>query len=114
MIPLTTVGGLLGVPVKDHSYLLGLTKSSLSSDEADQAPEEAFLARNEILLYFSDLVAERRADPQDDVISTLTASEIDGVPLTDQDIVFNCYSLILGGDETSRLHDDRLPLQPQP
>ncbi|CAM5645810.1 hypothetical protein SANTM175S_05715 [Streptomyces antimycoticus] len=103
VIPLTTVGGLLGVPVKDHSYLLGLTKSSLSSDEADQAPEEAFLARNEILLYFSDLVAERRADPQDDVISTLTASEIDGVPLTDQDIVFNCYSLILGGDETSRL-----------
>ncbi|MBD3009885.1 MULTISPECIES: cytochrome P450 [unclassified Streptomyces] len=103
VIPLTTVGGLLGVPVKDHSYLLSLTKSSLSSDEADQAPEEAFLARNEILLYFSDLVAERRADPQDDVISTLTASEINGVPLTDQDIVFNCYSLILGGDETSRL-----------
>ncbi|MGA6155631.1 cytochrome P450 [Stenotrophomonas sp. NPDC087984] len=103
VIPLTTVGGLLGVPVKDHAYLLGLTKSSLSSDEADQAPEEAFLARNEILLYFSDLVAERRADPQDDVISTLTASEINGVPLTDQDIVFNCYSLILGGDETSRL-----------
>ncbi|MFJ3793086.1 cytochrome P450 [Kitasatospora sp. NPDC090091] len=103
VIPMTTVGGLLGVPQRDHPYLLGLTKSSLSSDEADQAPEEAFLARNEILLYFSDLVAERRADPQDDVITTLTQSDIDGVPLTDQDIVFNCYSLILGGDETSRL-----------
>ncbi|MBV6698106.1 cytochrome P450 [Kitasatospora aureofaciens] len=103
VIPMTTVGGLLGVPQKDHPYLLGLTKSSLSSDDADQAPEEAFLARNEILLYFSDLVADRRENPQDDVITTLTQSDINGVPLTDQDIVFNCYSLILGGDETSRL-----------
>jgi cytochrome P450 len=103
VIPMTTVGGLLGIPVSDHPYLLKLTKSCLSSDEADQAPEEAFLARNEILLYFSDLVAERRENPQDDVISTLTRSDINGVPLTDQDIVFNCYSLILGGDETSRL-----------
>ncbi|MFJ9890727.1 cytochrome P450 [Streptomyces sp. NPDC091287] len=103
VIPLTTVGGLIGVPVEDHGHLLPLTKSCLSSDDADQAPEEAFLARNEILLYFSDLVAERRARPQDDVITTLTQSEIEGVPLTDQDIVFNCYSLILGGDETSRL-----------
>ncbi|MEU6484914.1 cytochrome P450 [Streptomyces sp. NPDC046887] len=103
VVPMTTVGGLLGVPVADHPYLLNLTKSCLSSDEADQAPEEAFLARNEILLYFSDLVAERREKPQDDVISTLTRSDIEGVPLSDQDIVFNCYSLLLGGDETSRL-----------
>jgi len=103
VVPLTTVGNLLGIPTSDHEYLLKLTKSSLSSDEADQAPEEAFLARNEILLYFSDLVAERRRNPQDDVISTLIASEIDGTPLSDQDVVFNCYSLILGGDETSRL-----------
>ncbi|MFF8816157.1 cytochrome P450 [Streptomyces pactum] len=102
VIPLTTVGDLLGVPASDHEFLLNLTKSSLSSDEADQAPEDALLARNEILLYFSDLVADRRENPQDDVITTLTQSEIRGVPLSDQDIVFNCYSLILGGDETSR------------
>jgi len=37
------------------------------------------------------------------VISMLIASSIDGVPLSDEDIVLNCYSLIIGGDETSRL-----------
>ncbi|MBM2619518.1 cytochrome P450 [Actinoplanes sp. LDG1-06] len=103
VIPLTTIGNLLGVPPADNAELLELTKASLSSDEPDQAPEEAWVARNEILLYFSDLVAERRANPQDDVLTTLTQSEVDGEPLSDQDIVFNCYSLILGGDETSRL-----------
>jgi cytochrome P450 len=103
VIPLTTIGNLLGIPPRDHAHLLRLTKSSLSSDEADQDPHEALLARNDILLYFSDLVAERRSNPQDDVISTLTASEINGEPLTDRDIVFNCSSVILGGDEASRL-----------
>jgi len=102
-IPIATIGDLLGVPPNDRGYLLSLTKSSLSSDEADQSAEDAWLARNEILLYFSDLVAERRENPVDDVISVLTASTVNGEPLTDQDIVFNCYSLILGGDETSRL-----------
>ena len=103
VIPLTTIGDLLGVPPQDRTHLLELTRSSLSSDEADQDPYEAALARNDILLYFSDLVAERRAHPRDDVITTLTTSEIDGTPLSDEDIVFNCYSLIIGGDETSRL-----------
>jgi cytochrome P450 len=102
-IPLSTIANLLGVPERDHDHLHGLSKSALSSDEADQAPEEAWLARNEILLYFHELVAERRADPQDDVLTVLTQSTIDGEPLSDRDIVFNCYSLILGGDETSRL-----------
>ncbi|MBM0274412.1 cytochrome P450 [Micromonospora tarensis] len=103
LIPLSTIANLLGVPERDHSYLHGLSKSALSSDEADQTPEDAWLARNEILLYFNDLVNERRNDPQDDVLTVLTKSSINGEPLSDHDIVFNCYSLILGGDETSRL-----------
>ncbi|GAB3499154.1 cytochrome P450 [Amycolatopsis cihanbeyliensis] len=102
-IPITTISNLLGVPVEDRSHLLNMTKSALSSDDADQSEADAWLARNEILLYFTDLVAERRKDPKDDVISVLTQTEVDGELISDHDIVFNCYSLILGGDETSRL-----------
>ncbi|RSN29147.1 cytochrome P450 [Amycolatopsis sp. WAC 04169] len=102
-IPLTTISDLLGVPEADRAHLLGLTRSSLSSDEANQDADDSWTARSEILLYFSELVAERRKIPADDVISALIASEVGGVPLSDRDIVLNCYSLILGGDETSRL-----------
>jgi len=102
-IPLTTISDLLGVPEGDRAPLLGLTRSSLSSDDANQDADDSWTARSEILLYFSELVAERRKSPADDVISALVASEVSGVPLSDRDIVFNCYSLILGGDETSRL-----------
>lgn len=102
-IPMATIADLLGVPASDRDYLLSLNKEALSAEEAGQSEEEALAARNELLLYFSDLAAERRSDPRDDVVSVLATSTIDGEPLTEQEIIFNCYSLILGGDETSRL-----------
>ncbi|GAA2711299.1 MULTISPECIES: cytochrome P450 [Streptomyces] len=102
-IPMATIADLLGVPAADRSYLLSLTKQALSSEEAGQSAEEAVVARNELLLYFSELADERREDPREDVVSVLATAQIDGEPLTEQEIVFNCYSVIIGGDETSRL-----------
>ncbi|MEV5546102.1 cytochrome P450 [Streptomyces sp. NPDC052309] len=102
-IPMATIADLLGVPAADRDYLLSLTKQALSSEEEGQSEEEALVARNELLLYFSDLAAERRDDPRDDVVSVLAAATIDGEPLNEQEIVLNCYSVIIGGDETSRL-----------
>ncbi|MEU7580445.1 cytochrome P450 [Streptomyces sp. NPDC041068] len=105
-IPMTTISNLLGVPEQDREFLLSLTKTALSTDgaDADDAAEvDSEMARNEILMYFMDIVEERRESPGDDVISMLVGSSIDGVPLSDEDVVLNCYSLIIGGDETSRL-----------
>ncbi|MFY4717270.1 cytochrome P450 [Streptomyces sp. LaBMicrA B280] len=102
-IPMTTISNLLGVPEQDRDHLLAQTKAALSADTEDVDEVDSEMARNEILLYFMDMVEERRAAPGDDVISLLVASSIDGVPLSDEDIVLNCYSLIIGGDETSRL-----------
>lgn len=97
-IPITTVGYLLGVPETDHDFLLTHTKRALSSDEEDPDELESSLSRNEILAYFADLLAHRRATPADDVLTALAATD-----LSAEEIVFNCYSLLIGGDETSRL-----------
>ncbi|AJE43575.1 cytochrome P450 [Streptomyces nodosus] len=102
-IPMNTISDLLGVPTADREFLLNLNKSALSSNEEGQSATDAWLARNEILLYFNELVAERRAKPTEDVISLLANSTVNGEPLSEEVIVLNCYSLILGGDETSRL-----------
>lgn len=102
-IPMTTICSLLGVPDSDHEFLLSLTKTALSAEEDHAQDIESEMARSEILLYFQDLVEERRAAPGEDVVSMLTRSAIGEVPLSDEDIVLNCYSLIIGGDETSRL-----------
>ncbi|MFE1550983.1 cytochrome P450 [Streptomyces sp. NPDC058718] len=102
-IPMTTISNLLGVPEEDRDHLLAQTKAALSTDDDDIDEVDSEMARNEILMYFMDLVEERRAAPGDDVISMLIGSSVDGVPLSDEDVVLNCYSLIIGGDETSRL-----------
>ncbi|MFI6763447.1 cytochrome P450 [Micromonospora sp. NPDC050417] len=102
-IPMTTICDLLSVPAADRKELLRWNKMALSSDHADSSELDALSARNEILLYFVDLAEERRTDPGDDVISMLAKAELDGRLLTVEEIAVNCYSLVLGGDETSRI-----------
>lgn len=102
-IPMSTISNLLGVPEEDRDHLLTQTRTALSTDDEDVDEVDSEMARNEILMYFMDLVELRRESPGDDVISMLIGSSIDGVPLSDEDVVLNCYSLIIGGDETSRL-----------
>lgn len=102
-VPMGTICDLLGVPESDQAELLRLSKRSLSADEPDQTDEATRLARNEILLYFADLAQHRRAEPRDDVVSALATCRIEGEPLTEEEVVLNCYGLVLAGDETSRL-----------
>lgn len=102
-IPLGAICDLLGVPDRDRDYVLSLTSSALGSEHADASAADTWIAKNEILLYFADLARERRGTGHSDVISLLTASHVDGAALDDDEIMLNCYSLILGGDETARL-----------
>ncbi|WP_329791959.1 cytochrome P450 [Lentzea sp. DG1S-22] len=102
-IPMSTICDLLSIPSADRSDLLRWNKNALSSDEADVDPLAALEARNEILLYFSDLAAHRRVHPGDDVVSMIATAIVDGEPLSIDDVALNCYSLILGGDESSRV-----------
>ena len=53
-------------------------------------------------VYFQRLIDQRRADPQDDLVSELIRGEIDGAPLTDQQLVSYCELLVEAGNETTR------------
>lgn len=103
LVPLETICDLLDVPVADRPGVLALTKSALASDYEKPEAGADVLARSEILLYFRDLVAARRQDPGTDPVSLMATAEVAGRRLDDDDIILNCYSLIMGGDETSRL-----------
>lgn len=101
-IPLGAICGLMDVPEADRRYLLGLTSQAFSSDYADAPPEESWQAKSEILLYFADLAQTRRGRDSDDVVSLLANCHVGGQPLSDADLMSNCYGLIIGGDETGR------------
>ncbi|MFH8472615.1 cytochrome P450 [Streptomyces sp. NPDC018000] len=101
-IPLAAICDLLGVPASDRQHIIDLTSSALSSADGIPDEEATWSSRNGLLLYFSELAAARHEKPYDDVVSLLVTKEIDGRPLTHEEIVFNCYSIIMGGHETTR------------
>ncbi|MGW5733511.1 MULTISPECIES: cytochrome P450 [Streptomyces] len=102
-IPINTIGDLMDIPVADRGKLVEWNNRTLSRYDEDDSQVEEWLARNEILLYFGELAKQRRTSPGDDVISALATGLVDGEPLSEDEIVFNCYSLVLGADESSRM-----------
>ncbi|MFB9907694.1 cytochrome P450 [Allokutzneria oryzae] len=102
-IPLATICDLLAVPEEDRMDILALTKQTISSESADHTAMDGWMAKNQLLLYFADLARHRKDTPHADVVAMLAGGEIDGLPLSEDEIILNCYNLILGGDETSRL-----------
>ncbi|MGJ7907804.1 cytochrome P450 [Actinopolyspora sp. H202] len=102
-LPINTICDLLELPASDRPDLLSWNKRALSSDEDDADPMDPLEARNEILGYFIEMARERRRRPGEDVISMLADARVEGEPLSDDDIALNCYSLIIGGDESTRM-----------
>ena len=66
-----------------------------------QTPEN-MAASVELLGYFGTVIAERRAQPRDDLISTLVSAEVDGERLKEFDLLMFCMTLLVAGNETTR------------
>jgi cytochrome P450 len=52
--------------------------------------------------YFRDLIAQRRLDPREDLVSDLIGGDVDGRPLTEEQLVSYCELLVEAGNETTR------------
>jgi cytochrome P450 len=102
-LPLTGICYLLGVPDKDREFILDRTSTALASEGAESYEQSRSLIKGELLVYFDKLAQLRKRQPAADLISLLANGTIAGRKLTADEVVLNCYSLILGGDETTRL-----------
>jgi len=103
-IPTYALANLLGVPTEDRARfdpwvkaLTTLQDSGFDTAAMLQAPD----AVAEMFEYFSDLIAARRSEPTDDMISALVAAEVDGERLGDWDILGFCFVMVAGGNDTT-------------
>jgi cytochrome P450 len=102
-IPLDTISALMGIAEAERRAALhALSSTALSWADQDTTPEQCAIARSEILLLFEEVVAERRRAPGDDLVSDLTRLMDADVGLSVEEILYNCYSLFLGGNEEPR------------
>ena len=97
-LPLSVICDLMGVPREDWELMYSLTSTAFgTADAAEQS-----VAHQEILFYYVDLAEQRRRDPRDDLVSTLVTGDVDGVSLTNEEILLNCDNLMVAGTETVR------------
>jgi cholest-4-en-3-one 26-monooxygenase len=106
--PLAVIAWILGVPSDDWALLFRWTNEVIGKDDPEyrrpgESPGQTIKrARGEVHVYFQHLIDERRSDPRDDLVSELIRGEIDGVPMTDSQLVSYCELLVEAGNETTR------------
>lgn len=105
-LPLTIIGELLGAPAEDHPDLQLWSRALARGFDPDPLllPEERQArtqAAREFVSYFRDLIAKRRAQPADDLVSALAAVEEQGDVLTEDEMLATCVTLLVAGHETS-------------
>jgi cytochrome P450 len=103
-LPLSVICQLLDVPRPDWDLMIDWTRTAFGSATSDVVitDTEKAEANANIFAYYAGLVRERRHSDADDIVSALCRARIDGVPLTDAEILLNINGLITGGNETTR------------
>jgi cholest-4-en-3-one 26-monooxygenase len=103
-LPLEVIAELLGVPREDRHKLFDWSNRMVGSEDPEYqvAEEHVTAAQIDMFVYAQELATKRRAEPRDDIVSTLLAAEIDGDQLSDMD--FNLFFMLLSvaGNETTR------------
>ena len=94
-MPVTVVGEMVGVPEEDRAWFRPLMRTLISSDSFKRSSEELAevkRAGDELDAYFVDLIARRRKEPADDLLSYFAAQADDG--LLDDDELFSTVTLL--------------------
>ncbi|HEY6628350.1 MAG TPA: cytochrome P450, partial [Acidimicrobiia bacterium] len=115
-LPIRLLCRLLGVPESDASQLVAWGDQMISNADPEYTPvvidkddsdEYRLLpfrspAAIEVFRYAEEMALERRAHPEDDIISTLLHAEPDGEPLTDLEFKNFFTLMMVAGNETTR------------
>jgi cytochrome P450 len=102
-VPTWVLAELFGLPQADRErfgpWVQTLTR--LQNDGFDTSAIDGVQVIGEMFEYFTAAISAARADPGDDLLGRLVASEIDGETLSDWDILGFCFVVVAGGADTT-------------
>jgi cytochrome P450 len=96
--PVQVIARIMGLPREDYMRFQRLSIELLN---VVYDWERGIAASASLKAYFSEVLVARRRNPQDDLISTLAESEIDGARLTDDEIFAFLLLILPAGVETT-------------
>jgi cytochrome P450 len=110
-LPMKVIAQMIGIPATDwvryRQWSDAILKLSytLRGMEADQEAANAgrgfAAATSEMDAYLSEMIAQRRATPRDDLLTRLVEAEVDGERLSQKEILGFFQLLIVAGQETT-------------
>lgn len=103
--PLYVILSLLGLPESDFPRIRKLTQEMFGGQDSElrrgQAPEDILQAALDMLAYFQELTADRRAAPTEDLASTIANARVDGELLSDLDAASYYVIIASAGHDTT-------------
>jgi len=107
-LPMLVISVMIGIPLADwprfkrwSDVILKISYTRSGGAEADQALEGFRLVTDEMSAYLTDMIAHRRANPADDLLTRLIDAEVDGQHLTHREILSFFQLLVIAGQETT-------------
>ncbi len=101
-LPMDVISELVGVPEPDRQQLRALADTVLHREYGvTDVPKSALAAAMDLLVYYADMVSQRRAARTDDLTSALLEAEIDGDRLGDDEIMAFLFLMVVAGNETT-------------
>jgi cytochrome P450 len=101
-LPMDVISELMGVPEPDRDEVRAWADGVMHRDEGvTDVPAAAIEASFSLIIYYQEMVAERRKKPTDDLTSALLEAEIDGDRLTDDEIIGFMFLMVIAGNETT-------------
>ncbi|MFV2119549.1 cytochrome P450 [Streptomyces sp. Act-28] len=103
-LPVAVISEMLGIPASDRPLLRPWSAAICGMFEMnpdEETARRAVAASVEFSAYLRGLIARRRKEPGDDLVSALIAAHDEGDRLTDQEMVSTCVLLLNAGHEAT-------------
>ncbi len=103
-LPFTVISEMLGMPPTDHARLRELAGTMVRSLEPVNDPELIAAiaeADSELTARTADVIAAKRREPGDDLLTALISAEEDGDVLSDDELIAQVVLLYVAGHETT-------------
>ena len=99
-LPIRVVFELLGVPLTDQAALRAWFEAVFADPVVQAAVPDGWAAADAVSAYLRDLLAAKRTDPGDDLLSAMVSSVDDG-RLDEDELLSNAWLLIIAGHDTT-------------
>lgn len=101
-LPMDVISELMGVPVPDRDQIRAWADGVMHrEDGVNDVPQAAIEASINLIVYYQQMVAQRRKQLTDDLTSALLEAEIDGDRLTDEEVLGFMFLMVIAGNETT-------------